>query len=252
MQASRNDSCLGWDELGVLRLADDATLRALYPNDMAWLDQPPARLEYAQVEGLALLAPYLDARRRRGLLAAAFRSMPTIYLDDPHGRGHGWGELGPQFHFLWVMSRLAPLVDAGLAKSALGAIPSAWTREERALAAASLVAELPPAVRRDHLRGVLDTIPRTQTAAACTARLALAAELPPKDARAALECVLGPEKQLQGQAVQIAWALRALPPASQVDYAARIRADVAAGITADVRVSNAAGVLDALGGARPW
>ena len=47
-------------------------------------------------------------------------------------------------------------------------------------------------------------IPRTQTAAACTARLALATELPPQDARAALECVLGPDREPQGQAVQIA------------------------------------------------
>jgi len=80
----------------------------------------------------------------------------------------------------------------------------------------------------------------------------LAAELPPKDARAALDCVLGLGEQPQGQAVQIARALAALPPVSQADYAARIRADVAAGITSDVRVSNAAGVLDALGGAKLW
>jgi hypothetical protein len=252
IQAGRNMGCLERDELGVLRLADDATLRALYPDEMALLDDPPARFGYGHVEALALLAPYLDARRRQGLLAPAFRAMSAVYVDRPQGGSHDWGELGPQFHFWTVMIRLAPLVDAGLAKAALGAIPQAWTREERAAAAAWLAVELPPAVRRDDVRRILGALPRTQTAAACSARLALATELPPRDARTALECVLGQDKAPWGHAVKIAQALRALPPDSQAAYAARIRADLAAGTTSDARVSEAAGVLDALDGTRRW
>jgi hypothetical protein len=252
IQASRDNWCLERDELGVLRLGDDATLRALYPREMALLDEPPARFGYAHVEALARLAPYLDARRRRSLLVAAFRAMPTVYVDHHDGRGHDWGELPPQFHFWAAMTRLAPLVDGGLADTALRAIPPVWSPEERAIAAASLAVELPSAVRRANLRRFLNAIPRTQTAAACTARLLLAAELSPEDARAALECVLRQDKEPWHPAAKIAQALRALPADSQAAYAARIRADVAAGTTADVRVSHAASVLEALDGARRW
>ena len=252
IQASRHNWCLERDELGVLRLADDATLRALYPAEMALLDELPARFGYAHVDALALLAPYLDARRRRGLLVAAFRAMPTVYVDDRKGRGHDWGELPPQFHFWAAMTRLAPLVDGGLADTALRAIPRVWSPEERALAAASLAVELPSAIRRANLRTFLNAIPRTQTAAACTARLLLAAELPPEDARAALECVLRQDKDPWHPAAKIAQALRALPPASQAAYAARIRADVAAGTSSDSRVLHAASVIEALDGAKWW
>jgi hypothetical protein len=252
IQASRNNSCLERDELGVLRLADDATLRAVYPQEMALLDEPPARFGYAHVEALARLAPYLDARRRRSLLVAAFRAMPTVYVDDRNGRGHDWGELPPQFHFWGAMIRLAPLVDGGLADTALRAIPRVWSPAERALAAASLAVELPSAVRRAHLRSFLNAIPRTQTLAACSARLLLAAELSPADAGAALDCVLRQDKEPWHPAARIARALRALPPASQAAFAARIRADVAAGTTSDSRVSHAASVIEALDGARRW
>ena len=252
IRASRRNGCLERDELGVLRLADEATLRSLYPDDMALLDQPVARFGYEHVETLALLAPYLDARRRRGLLAAAFRAMPNIYVADQNGRGHDWGELPPQFHFWAAMLRFAPLVDAGLAETALGAIPPVWSREQRAFAAASLAVELPPAVRRDHVKSFLAAIPRKQTAAVCAARLLLAADLPPDEARAALDCVLRQDKDPEHRALTIAQALRTLPPASQAAYAARIRADVAAGASADARVSAAASVLEALDGARRW
>jgi len=252
IQASRHNGCLERDELGVLRLADDATLRALYPQEMALLDEPPARFGYAHVDALARLAPYLDARRRRSLLVAAFRAMPTVYVDHQNGRGHDWGDLPPQFHFWGAMIRLAPLVDGGLADTALRAIPPVWSPEERAVAAASLAVELPPAIRRANLRSFLNAIPRTQTAAACTARLLLAAELSPEDARAALECVLRQDKEPWHPAAKIAQALRALPPASQAAYAARIRADVTAGTTSDSRVSHAASVLEVLDGAKRW
>lgn len=252
IQASRDNWCLERDELGVLRLGDDAILRALYPKEMALLDEPPARFGYGHVEALALLAPYLDARRRRVLLAAAFRAMPTIYVADRNGRGHDWGELPPQVHFWAAMTRLAPVVDGALADAALRAIPRVWSPEERALAAASVAVELPPAIRRANLRSFLNAIPRTQTAAACTARLLLAAELSPEDARAALECVLRQDKDPWHHAVKIAQALRVLPAASQAAYAARIRADIAAETSADSRVSDAASVLEALDGARRW
>ncbi len=252
IQTSRHNGCLGRDELGVLRLGDDTTLRALYPEEMALLDDPSDRFGHRHVESLAFLAPYLDARRRRGLLVAAFRAMPTVYVEDKNGQRHDWGELPPQFHFWAAMVRLAPLVDGGLVDSALRAIPRVWSAEERALAAASLAVELPSAVRRANLRSFLNAIPPTQTAAACTARLLLAAELSPEDGRAALACVLRQDKEPWHHAVKIAQAFRALPPASQAAYAARIRAEVAAGTTSDSRVSDAASVLEALDGAKRW
>jgi hypothetical protein len=204
------------------------------------------RFGYAQVEALALLAPYLEPRRRRELVLGAFRAMPTVYISHP-GAGYEWGDLPPEAHFTFAMMRFAPFVDAGLVDAALGAIPSAWPAESRAYAAVALAGELSAPLRREHARDFLALIPKSRDdAAACRARLALAVELPPDEVRVALDCVLAGAPL--SRAALIASAFRALPSSSLATYATRIPREIAAVADPDSRVSEAAAVLDTLEG----
>lgn len=247
MSETRDAHCLEVDDLNVLRFADGTTLRRLYPEEMALLDQPPATAAREYVRALALLAPYLEAKRRAPLLAGAFRVMPKTFVSAAGG-SNPWGEIAPEGHFMFAMMRLAPLVDASLVDAALRAIPSAWSAESRALAAAMVLAALPAPLRRTRLPQVLSTLRRANPEVRASARLALAAELPPEDVREALEVAVKSQPIESMRAPLIAHVLRALPPPTQVAYADRVRRDVAAIGDADSRIHAAAQVLDALAG----
>jgi hypothetical protein len=249
MKESRDRHCLEVDELNVLRFADAPTLRTLYPREMALLDQPPKTFALEHVRALALLAPYLEPKRRPVLLAAAFRAMPTIFVS---GAGRlTWGDLPPEAHFYFAMTRLAPLVDAELVDAAVRAIPPAWSDESRGSVLAMVAAALPAPLRRARLRDFLAAIPAPESGeAVAAARLELAADLPPEDVREALDHVLRTQTIPSTRAPLIANVLRALPSSSTPVYAARVRADIAASPDADSRIDAAALVLDALAGLR--
>lgn len=250
MKDSRDEQCLEDDELDVLRFADAPTLRMLYPREMAVLDDPPAAFGLEHVRALSLLAPYLEPQRRPALLAAAFRAMRTIYVSET-GDENPWGEVPPELHFVLAMTQLAPLIDTGLVDAAISAIPPVWSAESRGYALAMIAAALPAPVRKARLHALLAAIDSSESGPMeAAARLELATELPPEDVRAALEVVLGGQTIPSTRAPHIANVLRALPPASQPLYAARVRQDIAASTSADSRVQDAALVLDALAGRR--
>jgi hypothetical protein len=246
MKDSRDLNCLDFDELNVLRFADAATLRALYPGEMALLDEPPVTFALQHVRALSWLAPYIEPTRRRALLAAAFRAMPTAFV-SANNEGNPWGELPPEAHFFFTMMRLAPLIDAGLFDAALAAIPPRWSAESRAYAAAGIAVASPAPLRRARLREFLARISAPASSeVASAARLELADDLPAEDVRNALDVVLKSQTLTSTRAPIIAGALHALPRFSQPEYAARVLADVSATASIDSRISAAADVLDRL------